>query len=51
MVLEYPVADPEMPPEIKVQDRVLQGEPVASQPGQQPGEGEQPQKTYSQKSA
>jgi hypothetical protein len=51
MVLEYPVADPEMPIEIEVQNTVLEGEAIPSQPGQQSGQGKQLQQTYSQKSA
>ena len=51
MVLEYPVADREMPIEIEVQNTVLEGEAIPSQTGKQSGQSKQLQQTYSQKPA
>jgi hypothetical protein len=51
MVLDDPVADSEMPIKIEVQNTVLEEKAIPSQSGQQSGQGEQLQQTYSQKSA
>jgi hypothetical protein len=51
MVLQNPVANREVPVEIKVQNRVLKFEAVSSNPGQQSGQGKQLQDPHPQKSA
>jgi hypothetical protein len=40
MVLQYPVANSEMPVEVKIQDAVLKFETIPSNPSQQSSNGE-----------